>query len=180
MFRIVAAPVLLVLILTDRVNWFRWLLAISFYTDLIDGYLARRFKVTSILGAKLDSIGDDLTVAMGIVGLFVLHTDFMRAHILTVILLFILLVVLIVSSLLRYGKLTNFHTYSAKLAAFAQGVFILAAFFFREGPDPVLFYIGAALTAIDILEETALVFLIPDWQANVKGLLWLRRYKKKQ
>jgi CDP-diacylglycerol--glycerol-3-phosphate 3-phosphatidyltransferase len=68
-YRILAAPILLLLIISHRPEVFKWLLAISFFTDAIDGYLARRYKVNSVLGARLDSIGDDLTVAVGVIGI---------------------------------------------------------------------------------------------------------------
>lgn len=42
LYRLLAAPVLVLLILTHQVNVFKWLLAVSFFTDLIDGWLARR------------------------------------------------------------------------------------------------------------------------------------------
>jgi CDP-diacylglycerol--glycerol-3-phosphate 3-phosphatidyltransferase len=44
-YRMLAAPVLVWLIFTGNLDLFKWMLAISFFTDLIDGYLARRFHV---------------------------------------------------------------------------------------------------------------------------------------
>src|SRR5437763_15519144 len=77
-YRIIAAPVLIYLVFKGRTDLFKWLLAFSFFTDLVDGYLARKFKATSILGVKLDSIADDLTIVAAIVGLFVLKLDFVK------------------------------------------------------------------------------------------------------
>jgi len=47
-YRVISAPVLFFLIITRQVDLFRWLLALSFFTDAIDGWLARRFKVSSV------------------------------------------------------------------------------------------------------------------------------------
>ena len=77
-YRLVAAPVLMILVFTGNIVLFSVLLPISFFSDFIDGYLARKFKVASIIGTKLDSIGDDLTVLAAIVGLFVLKTEFVK------------------------------------------------------------------------------------------------------
>ncbi len=71
-YRVLAAPVLVWLIFTGEEDWFKWLLGISFFTDLIDGYLARRFHVESVWGSRLDSVGDDLTVLAGFIGMYVL------------------------------------------------------------------------------------------------------------
>ena len=70
LYRAVSSVFLLYFIWTRNVEVFKWLLAISFFTDAIDGFLARRFMVSSIMGARLDSLADDLTVLMGILGIF--------------------------------------------------------------------------------------------------------------
>ncbi|HEY5967627.1 MAG TPA: CDP-alcohol phosphatidyltransferase family protein, partial [Chitinophagaceae bacterium] len=85
LYRIIAAPILLVLLFTKQYEIFKWLLAVSFFTDLIDGYLARKFKVTSILGTKLDSIGDDLTVLVGLIALFIMKLEFIKQHMIVLI-----------------------------------------------------------------------------------------------
>src|SRR5678816_3438655 len=87
LYRIIAAPFLLVLIFTGQYDIFKWLLGLSFFTDLIDGYLARKFKVTSVLGTRLDSIGDDLTVLVGLIALFVLKLEFIKRHVIIFIML---------------------------------------------------------------------------------------------
>ena len=174
LYRVLAAPFLLYLIFTGQEDLFKWLLAVSFFTDAIDGYLARKYRVTSIIGAKLDSIGDDLTVIVGVIGLFVLKTEFIKSQIPWLVLIFILFLAEVISALVRYGAFTSYHTYLAKLAAIFQGVFLILSFFMPE-PSRVLFYIAVAITALDLLEEIVLTFLLPKWKANVKGVYWIRR-----
>src|SRR5205823_520723 len=79
-FRILAAPVLVICIFTERADLFKWILAFSFFTDLIDGTIARKFNATSIFGAWLDSIADDLTIVAAIIGLFYLKLDFIKSE----------------------------------------------------------------------------------------------------
>jgi CDP-diacylglycerol--glycerol-3-phosphate 3-phosphatidyltransferase len=50
LYRLIAAPFLLLLIINHNLEVFRWLLGLSFFTDAIDGYLARKYKVTSAFG----------------------------------------------------------------------------------------------------------------------------------
>ena len=78
LYRLVAALVLVILIFNKKFDLFKWLLALSFFTDLIDGFLARKFKVSSILGSRLDSIADDSTVVAALIGLFVFKPDFIQ------------------------------------------------------------------------------------------------------
>jgi phosphatidylglycerophosphate synthase len=175
-YRIIAAPFLLVLLFTEQYNLFRWLLAVSFFTDLIDGFLARKYKVASVPGTKLDSIGDDLTVFVGMIGLFTLKWDFIKEQKVIFILLFLVYLLQVVYAFYRYRKMTNFHTYLAKTAAILQGVFLLLAFFTDE-PNLILFYTAAGITIVELTEEIILVRLLPHWQTNVKGIYWVIKKK---
>jgi phosphatidylglycerophosphate synthase len=175
LYRLLAAPVLLYLVLAGRIEVFKWLLAVSFLTDAVDGFMARRFRVTSAQGSKLDSLADDLTVVVAIIGLILLRPGFIREQYAVIIPLLVLYIGQTTLALVRYGKISSFHTYLAKGAAVLQGVFLVLAFFAE--PIVPLFYAVALLTAIDLLEEAVLVVLLPRWQVNVKGLYWV--WKKK-
>jgi phosphatidylglycerophosphate synthase len=177
LYRIIAAPFLLILLFTKQYEIFKWLLGVSFFTDLIDGFLARRYKVTSILGTKLDSIGDDLTVLVAMIALFVLKLEFIKQHIFIFIILLVLFLVQTTYALIRYGKMTNFHTYLAKTSALLQGGFLLHVFFTDE-PNPILFYAAAIITMLELTEEIILIGLLPQWQANVKGIYWVLKNKE--
>lgn len=173
-YRLVSAFLLLYLIYSDNLPIFKWLLAFSFFTDSIDGFLARKYKVTSAAGSKVDSIADDLTILVAIIGLIVFKADFIQKQLILLIFLFSLFVVQTMMAIVKYGKISSFHTYLAKIAAVFQGSFFILAFFLPE-PPLVLFYIAAALTFLDLIEEIILVIVLPDWKTDVKGLLWLKR-----
>ena len=177
LYRVIAAPVLLVLLFKEEYQLFKWLLLLSFFTDFIDGYLARKFKVTSVLGTRLDSIGDDLTVLVAMIGLLKTNFSFVKEQQVFFFVLFLLFLVQVIFSLIRYRKLTSFHTYLAKLAAFAQGVFLLLAFFLDKPLLP-LFYSAVLITFLELVEEIIIVGILPSWQTNVKGLYWVLKNKK--
>jgi len=174
LYRIIAAPFLLVLLFTKQYEIFKWMLGISFFTDLIDGYLARKYKVTSVLGTKLDSIGDDLTVLVAMIALFVLKFAFIKQHSIIFIILLVLFLAQTTYAFVRYRKMTSFHTYLAKTAALLQGIFLLLVFFTDE-PILILFYAAVIVTMLELTEEIILVSLLPQWQANVKGIYWVLR-----
>lgn len=73
-FRMALVPVILALILLaehiDRAFGIAAvLMAIAVFSDFLDGYLARRWEITTVLGAFLDSIADKLLVAGALYGL---------------------------------------------------------------------------------------------------------------
>lgn len=177
-YRILAAPVLLLLALEGRYDVFKWLLAFSFFTDAIDGYLARRYQAVSIVGARLDSLGDDLTVGMAVIGMAKWNFAFLSDKWVWVLILISLFIVQIVLAFKRYGKMTAFHTYIAKTAAIMQAIFLLASFF--SSPSDILFYAAACITSVGLLEEIVLIFLLAKYRFNVKGLYWVLKQRKLQ
>ena len=177
LYRIITAPLLVVLLFKGEQELFKWLLGVSFFTDLIDGVLARTFKVTSILGTRLDSIGDDLTVLVAILGLGVLQPRFFIEQWTILVPLGILFLLQTGIALYRYGRITSFHTYLAKLAALAQGIFLLSFFFFETINYP-LFYSAAFITIAELAEEIIIVWVLPQWKSNVRGLWWVLQKKQ--
>src|SRR5687768_7364242 len=130
LYRIATFPLLVYLALAENFNVFKWLLLASFFSDAIDGFLARKYKATSILGAKLDSIGDDLTVLAAVIGLFAIRFDFIEQEATVFIILFALFLIQVGFSFYRYRKISTFHTYLAKIAAVVTAIFLLSVFFF--------------------------------------------------
>ncbi|MES2566770.1 MAG: CDP-alcohol phosphatidyltransferase family protein [Bacteroidota bacterium] len=173
-YRLLMTPVLVYLIFNGRLQIFAIMLTISFFSDLVDGILARYFKVSSIWGSRLDSIADDLTIVSAMIAMFEFKFFFIKDQLMIFILLFILYVIQNVSALIKYKKLSSFHTYSAKVAALFQGVFLILLFFLEE-PPYLLFYLAISLTALDLLEEIILVYMLPQWETDIKGIYWVYR-----
>src|SRR5690625_1046572 len=129
-YRIVIIPFLLVFIFLDLRLLFAWGLAISFITDALDGYLARKLNITTPRGAQLDSLGDQLTFVVGVIGLFFFEYDFMEDNLWLILLALTPYITQVLIAFKKYGKTTAFHTYLAKLSAITQAVFILWLLFF--------------------------------------------------
>ena len=177
LYRIAAFPFLLALLLSGPPDWFKWLVALSFFTDLIDGMLARLFRVNSILGARLDSIGDDLTVLITTAGLFIKRPEILTGQIGWWLALLLLFLAQTGFALYRYRRITSFHTRLAKLAALAQGLFLLSFYFFDTLYYPLL-YAAISITLVELVEEIVLVYWFKEWTTDVKGLFWV--WKKSQ
>ena len=176
-YRIAAAPFLLILLWFDQRSIFTWLLLISYSTDMIDGFLARKLKITSPRGSQLDSLGDQLTFLIGLGGLLRFEFYFIRENYLIILIAIIPYLIQIFLAFIKYGKATAFHTYMAKLSAFAQGVFILSALFF--GPVYWLFYFMIALGLLETFEEIVLIYIHKKWVSDVKGIYWALNKKGK-
>ena len=80
---------------------FSWLLLISYSTDAIDGYLARKLKITSPRGSQLDSFGDQITLIVGLIGLYYFEPEFIESNFILILIAF---VPYIIQMLLAYLK----------------------------------------------------------------------------
>ena len=176
-YRIAAAPFLLILIWLDEQLVFAWLLLVSYSTDAIDGYLARKLKITSPRGSQLDSFGDQITLIVGLVGLFYFETEFIKTNLTLIFIAFIPYIIQMILAYFKYGKATAFHTYLAKLSAVTQSVFILYALFFS--PDDTLFYVMIIIGLLETFEEIMLIFMYPNWASDVKGIYWAYKDKRR-
>lgn len=176
-YRIAIVPILIfVLWLGDRYI-FTWLLLVSYCTDMIDGFIARRLKITSARGSQLDSFGDQLTFLIALVGLFIFEYNFIKKYYILILISFIPYIIQMFIAFWKYGKATAFHTYLAKLSAIIQGVFILWLLFF--GPIYWLFYVMIVVGLLETIEEITLIFMYDNWVAGVKGIYWALKDKRR-
>jgi CDP-diacylglycerol--glycerol-3-phosphate 3-phosphatidyltransferase len=176
--RALAVPVLLVLALLEREAAFTWVLIPALLSDIFDGLIARVFALESRLGAILDSVADSLMMLVSVYGIWVFHAAVLREHAWlcgTAAGLWLLEDVL---ALLRYRRLSSFHTYLSKIVANLLGLFIGWLFLF--GFEPWLLYLAAGLSIVASLEELTLLWLLPQWRADVRGVLWVLREERRK
>ena len=176
-YRIFAAPFLLLIIWSGNRELFSWLLLLSYSTDMIDGFLARKLEITSPRGSQLDSFGDQLTLFVGFIGLLFFENEFISANYQWILIPFVLYFFQMLIAFRKYGKATAFHTYLAKLSAVVQALFILWLLFF--GALYWLFYSMIVIGIIETIEEILLIYLYPNWVAGVKGYFWARRDQRR-
>ncbi len=176
-YRIFAAPFLIVLLWLDQRELFTWFLLISYSTDMIDGFLARKLKITSARGSQLDSFGDQITFTIGLIGLLIFEYEFISKNYLIILIAFSPYLIQMLIAYSKYGKATAFHTYLAKLSALVQGVFILWSLFFE--PIYSLFYSMIIIGLLETIEEITLIFMFDEWVSDVKGIFWALKDKRR-
>lgn len=177
-YRIFAAPFLVLIVWYGERELFSWLLLLSYSTDMIDGFLARKLKITSPRGSQLDSMGDQITLIVAFIGLLRFEFEFISEQYHWILIPFSLYCIQMLIAFKKYSKATAFHTYLAKLSAVIQAVFILWLLFFE--PVYWLFFTMIIIGIVETIEEILLIFLYPNWVAGVKGYLWARNDKRRE
>ena len=173
--RLLATPVLLGTVLCRRQEFFKWLLLACLLSDILDGLIARAFNLRSKIGASLDSIADMLVCVIGMAGLFMFQSEFLAAHYAEILIVPSLYAVEVMAAILRYGKISSFHTVLNRIAAYAQGMFVISLFLW--GYRGWIFQPTIALTVLAYSEELVLLYLLPKWRSDVPGLYWVLSHK---
>ncbi len=176
--RLLAVPVLLALALARRETAFAWLLIAAMLTDIADGWIARRFRFETTRGAFLDSVADAALTITWIYGIWVFHRHVMTDHAVLCGTAAVLWLLEDAVALLRYGRLSSFHTYLSKIAANALGIFV--GVLFVIGFHAWLFYLAIGVTILSAVEEIVLVAVLRQWRTDVRGLWWVLQEKERR
>ncbi|MBL7936371.1 MAG: CDP-alcohol phosphatidyltransferase family protein [Prolixibacteraceae bacterium] len=173
LYRLLIFPVILYFALTGREQWYVILLCISLISDVLDGNIARIFKLQTNFGAALDNLADIFTYAMALLGLFLFKWSEIEPH---AWILYLFLSVFLLSYLVsfyRFGKIPGLHLYSAVSAGYVQSVFFFVLFVF--GFYPWMYYLAVGWGAIAYVEKIFILFKLDDIKIGVKGLYWLMK-----
>ncbi|MBW9157785.1 CDP-alcohol phosphatidyltransferase family protein [Clostridium tagluense] len=119
------------------------------FSDIMDGFIARKTVTTSILGAKLDSMAD--MIMTGVL-LFVLYpiVNPTTETVIWIISIAIIRLASMVIALKKYKTFASLHTYGNKITGIVLFIFpILLPYVHRN----VLMYIICAVASISAIEE---------------------------
>lgn len=180
MTRLLCVPVLLILALAGTQALFATLLFLALASDLVDGWLARRWSVVSKYGALLDSIADIALTLCILASAWILHPQVYTDDGWVIYTLLVAWLLAHSASLLRYGRLASFHTWLIRIGIATFNLFALILF--TLGYYPWLLYLSAALSLLGVLEHFALLALLREWSPDIPGGLYevLRRRNASQ
>jgi CDP-diacylglycerol--glycerol-3-phosphate 3-phosphatidyltransferase len=165
--RILIAPILFALALLDLETWFLALLVFSALTDLADGMLARRLKMITPLGAHLDSIGDFAIYSTMAICAWILWPEITRRELLFYTMILCSFVLPAVVALIRFGKLTGYHTWAVKLAVAVTFIAYIALYAdIANWP----FVLASILCVIAGSEEILITLTLREERTDVRSI----------
>ena len=165
--RLLSMPILLFAAWTGRPVFFLITLAILLLMALADGILARRLGQVTDFGAELDSWG--VLAAFVIVPLcvWILWPDLARQEAAFIIAMVIFHVVPALLGLVKYGRLTSYHTWGSKLSA----VLLSLTIFLGLLGGPVWpFRLISPIVILSGIEEIFMTGILRQWQTNIPSL----------
>jgi len=175
LYRIIIFPFVLWLIFAGNENLFAIFITISLITDFLDGFIARRFKMETQIGVKLDSWADLGTYILAFIAIALFKWPEIRPY---ALMLYVFAGILALSYILVFVKfkgLAGLHTYMFKVTGYMQGAFIISLFLWGFYLLP--YYICLAWGTLACIEEIIIILILKEPKMNVKGLYWILKNK---
>jgi len=175
LYRIIIFPFVLWLIFAGNENLFAIFITISLITDFLDGFIARRFKMETQIGVKLDSWADFGTYILAFIAIALFKWPEIQPY---ALMLYVFAGILALSYILVFVKfkgLAGLHTYMFKVTGYMQGAFIISLFLWGFYLLP--YYICLAWGTLACIEEIIIILILKEPKMNVKGLYWILKNK---
>jgi CDP-diacylglycerol--glycerol-3-phosphate 3-phosphatidyltransferase len=167
LFRIGAAPFLILVGFLQMPILFFVLFGLMFLSDALDGIIARALNQTSELGARLDSYGDIVTYLSAPVAIWFLWPEIITKempYIVTAIGLFILPAFF---ALAKFGKLASYHTWITKVSALLMSTGLGVLVFFKSA---LLFHIAVGFLLIETIENIAITLILSKQKTDIHSI----------
>jgi CDP-diacylglycerol--glycerol-3-phosphate 3-phosphatidyltransferase len=158
------SPIMLMLAWGGEPVLFGVSFAAALASDMIDGFLARRLKLDSEIGAKLDSWSDLCMYVSAAIGVWLLWPQFIRQERVCTVAVVFGYVVPILFGFAKYRRLTSYHTWGAKVSAVVVSVAAFIMFIFGITWP---FWVATPVFVVSSIEEVCITAVLPAWRANV-------------
>jgi len=165
--------------LTMRVTFTAVYLVVGL-TDVLDGWIARRYHLESDFGAKIDNIADTCVFCVGFVSLvWLLRLRFEPSFLICFIPLGIAVVLKVFSFALtkvRFGEWNSMHTYLNKALGTVMFLAVPACMWIGN----LNLWVAVALAgfgALTVAEDTYILLTSETYNVNHRGILFEKRAK---
>ena len=142
------------------------LYSICGFTDILDGYIARKTRTESKFGAKLDTIADLLFYIV----MFIIMFDILLKDIIYLVFIIIILLIRIISIIIvlkKYNKFAILHTYTNKITGLL--LFFIPYFIYLNNANIIVYIIGV-IALISSIEELIINIKSKQLDLNKKSI----------
>lgn len=162
---------LVLLVIANRPAGFVSIYLLCGISDVLDGYLARKWHVESRLGSKLDSLGD--FIFWVVVFYLFFHADItIQPYLLWILVAVILLRgVNFIITRCKFHQWSMMHPYGNKAAGLQLYLLLPVCYVLKEIPIAIGLILGIA-ALLSAMEEFVILLTTKEYDENRKGLLF--------
>ena len=165
--RVLLAPLLFVFAFRQMEAWFLGALIFSGFTDVLDGFVARKLHQTSALGAHLDSWGDFVIYSTMAACAWILWPELTQQMIIYYALILGSFVLPVLIGLIKFREFTGYHTWGVKIAVLVTFAGYIALYAdLAQWP----FMIASGLCVIAAVEEILITLVLRHERTDVRSL----------
>lgn len=173
--RVLMTPVLFYFALTHQPWMFLAIIIFSEFTDVLDGFLARRLNQITELGSHLDSWGDFLIYSTMAICAWILWPDVIQRELVYFVLIVASFTLPVLVGLIKFKKLTSYHTWSVKVAVAVTVIsYILLFYDVLEWP----FRVAAVVCLYAAIEEILITLLMRHEHVDVRTIWQAIKFNK--
>jgi len=173
--RILMAPVLFYLALTQQPNWFIAVLLFAEFTDVLDGFLARQLNQITEMGSHLDSWGDFVIYITIAICAWILWPEILQREIFYFIIIVLSFTLPTLIGFIKFHRFTSYHTWSVKLAV---GITVISYILLFADIVDWPFRIATLFCLYAAIEEIAITLLIQQDHVDVRTIWQAMKYNK--
>ena len=162
--RIVGSPCLIVLALTGHSYWLGGLTVFLVFTEWFDGFLARRLRATSALGARLDTIADAIFYSSLLAAIVILRPILIGREAIWIATAVTSYSLSWLASWVKFKRLPSYHTWAAKGVWVVVGIGTVCLIA-KGSPWP--FRAAMICVALTNLEAICITFLLPKCKVDI-------------
>lgn len=175
LIRILMAPVLFYLALTQQPYWFMGVLLFAVFTDVLDGFLARILNQITPMGSRLDSWGDFIIYSTMAICAWILWPDIILREKLYFIIIVLSFTLPVLIGFIKFHTVSSYHTWSVKLAV---AITVIGYILLFTGLLDWPFRLAALFCLYAAIEEITITLLIQHELVDVRTVWQALKYKQ--
>jgi phosphatidylglycerophosphate synthase len=166
--RLTIAPLLLLDAWDRQIgSWFLFGYVVAVLSDIFDGIIARRLRVSTVRLRQADSWADIWLYLCIAASAWLIYPHIIIDLKVPLLLAAIAQISLYITSWIKFRKFPSFHTYTAKI----WGLTLLIATVRLFGFDDANFiWLAIGMCVINSIEEIAMTLILPEWQCDVLSI----------
>ena len=140
---------------------------VGFFSDFLDGFIARRVGHIPRIVGVLDGYADITLYISTLYFLLKNYSDSLRKYRYYVFGLIGLILISWLFCYLKFGKLTSYHPYSAKLFGISIFLFVAGIYILKKG---IFFPLLIIFGLLNISEEIAITYVMPYYRVSISSI----------